>query len=229
MMQMREFSVCKTSPRSHLWRYFLSNAHRRLWELCESLQLKVWIIVSATTVINFHKEGANKHAVTGCFSPLMPLRQDRQATMSWARQTTLSLRSRPKASSAEHRNSSFSSDLQPEGQNQHMVRREHRAWTGDCSRKNISIKVVRQRHGRGASSVMAGAIIGMATAMAAQGTPAVVTPARSGSWWIWVPAGLCCWFLLSFSQRLCLPQLVCSEVNWHQLAFTELTAVSSDY
>lgn len=127
--------------------------------------------------------------VTGCLSSLVFLWQDRHAAMCWARQASLSLRSRPKLSSTEPRNKSFSLAPQPDGQNQHMASREQRAWAGDWSRTKSSIKVVRWRHDWGASSFTFGDTIGMVTAMAASGTPLVVILARSGSCWIWMPDG----------------------------------------
>lgn len=101
----------------------------RLWE-CESSHCET-------------NKKVSQLIITGCLSPLVLLRQVRHAAMSRARQASLSLRSLTKLSSAEPRNRSFSLASQPDGQNQHMARREHTAWAGVWSRAKSSIKVVR--------------------------------------------------------------------------------------
>lgn len=131
---------------------------------------------------------SNVTMVTGGSSPLVIPGQDRQAAMSRARQASLSLRSRPKLSSAEPRNKSFSSASQSDGQNQHMARSEQRARAGDRSRTKSAMRGVTWRHGRGAWSF--GDMTGAAAAMAAAGSRSVVILARlSGSSCIWIARG----------------------------------------
>lgn len=115
--------------------------------------------------------------ITGCLSPLASLRQDRQAVMPSARQANLSFRSRPRLSSVDPRNRSFSS-ASPDGQCQHMARMEHRAWAGDPSSTKSSTKVVRLRRDCGSSSFPDGFTLGSVAAAAA---PRVVIPARLAS------------------------------------------------
>lgn len=151
--------------------------------------VKVYSLSVKIHSISYVSKNFPQPIVTGCLSPLVSLSQDRHAATCWARQASLSLRSRPKLSSTEPRNKSFSSASQPDGQNQHMASREQRAWAGDWSRTKSSVKVVRWRHDWGASAVTTGDTIGMATAMAASGTPLALILARSGSCRIWTPDG----------------------------------------
>lgn len=149
--------------------------------------------------------------------------------MSRARQASLSLRSRPRLRRAEPRNRSFSSALLSDGQNQHIASSEHRAWAGDWSRIKSSTKLVRQRHGRRSSLFTVGVTAGIVTAMAGLGTPCVVIPVRSRSWWIQVPVVVSCPFLLGFLQP-CLPNLfTVGRTDKSRLALTALTAGSPDY
>lgn len=96
-----------------------------------------------------------------------------------------------------------------------MASREYKAWAGDRSCMKSSVKVVRQRHCWGSSSLLVGATVGTAAA------PGEVISGKLVSSWFQVfvgPPAL-------FTSSLC-------TVEWtdkSRLALTQLPAVSPDY